>query len=134
MEAEAGHAVQQLARLTRRRDNLASLVERLSVLDGLSAGAAALGLLLEVRRPFHRAGTADDVHLPLLSAAMDLPSFGMLVCIKCQGGKFRHLPMSYVLSMAACMQGGDYGAALDVLADLQAGLSGDPLHGLACFR
>ena len=49
MEAEAGHAVQQLARLTRRRDNLESLVERLSVLDGLSAGAAALGLLLEVR-------------------------------------------------------------------------------------
>lgn len=48
MEAEAGHAVQQLARLTRRRDNLAALVERLSVLDGLSAGTAALGLLLEV--------------------------------------------------------------------------------------
>lgn len=48
MEGEAGHAVQQLARLTRRRDNLASLVERLSVLDGLSAGAAALGLLLQV--------------------------------------------------------------------------------------
>jgi hypothetical protein len=50
MEAEAGNAVQQLARLTQRRDNLASLVERLSVLDGLSAGAAALGLLLEVRK------------------------------------------------------------------------------------
>ena len=49
MEGEAGHAVQQLARLRRRRDNLASLVERLSVLDGLSAGAAALGLLLQVR-------------------------------------------------------------------------------------
>ena len=32
------------------------------------------------------------------------------------------------------LQGGDYGAALDVLADLQAGLAGDPLHGLACFR
>jgi hypothetical protein len=35
---------------------------------------------------------------------------------------------------AKCLQGGDYGAALDVLADLQAGLAGDPLHGLACFR
>jgi hypothetical protein len=53
MEGEAGHAVQQLARLTRRRDNLASLVERLSVLDGLSAGAAALGLLLQVRERLH---------------------------------------------------------------------------------
>lgn len=48
MEGEAGHAVQQLARLARRRDNLDSLVERLLVLDGLSAGAAALGLLLQV--------------------------------------------------------------------------------------
>lgn len=48
MKADSGHAVEELARLTRRRDNLAALVDRLSVLDGLSAGAAALGLLLEV--------------------------------------------------------------------------------------
>jgi len=33
-----------------------------------------------------------------------------------------------------CVQGGDYGAALDVLADLQSGLAGNPLRGLACFR
>lgn len=50
MEEEAGDAVAELARLTTRRDNLAALVDRLSVLDGLSAGAAALGLLLQVRR------------------------------------------------------------------------------------
>lgn len=48
MKAESGHAVDELARLTRRRDNLAALVDRLSVLDGLSAGAAVLGLLLQV--------------------------------------------------------------------------------------
>lgn len=44
------------------------------------------------------------------------------------------LQLCDTLRMALHLQGGDYGAALDVLADLQAGLAGDPLHGLACFR
>lgn len=48
MADESGTAAAQLQRLTTQRDNLAALVARLSVLDSLMAGTAALNLLLEV--------------------------------------------------------------------------------------
>lgn len=51
MAGESGAAAAQLHRLSTRRDNLAALVARLSVLDGLLAGTAALNLLLEAPPP-----------------------------------------------------------------------------------
>lgn len=141
MEGEAGHAVQQLARLTRRRDNLASLVERLSVLDGLSAGAAALGLLLQVRGRLRLGHAKPDevlvnplVLLRQLQCTSSSPDTLASHSLQYRCGSSAVQQTRCTLKDCPSLQGGDYGAALDVLADLQAGLAGDPLHGLACFR
>ena len=169
MEGEAGAAVAQLAALTARRDNLQALVARLSILDGLSAGAAALGLLLEARtlqkkerthcrRAARQSGarlhnwsgpaccldrtsalTTSHVCLagwPRMQTRRRLchVRLGRKVAGTCGAVKQKHQFVPNRVNRQMALQGGDYGAALDVLADLQAGLAGDPLHGLSCFR
>lgn len=50
MAGDSAAAQAQLHRLSTRRDNLAALVSRLSTVDALSSGVAALELMLQVNR------------------------------------------------------------------------------------